>query len=348
MQIFVTEPRVALALACNADWQSMVLEGFSHDAVGCLVAGTNRVEGVVAKLGDRASIDAYFDLFSGRWIDVLIGKSTVQVFLSDDKAAKFFEKDRRIEALVAADVAMMVDHPTRVNTPINRLGLVMRARSYIRAADTAVPVGLRKGYTVSDVEVLDQHLPYAKYFEMTDVTLRHKRFDGANSAVMVRSVLRAADAVTVLPYDPVLDQVVLIEQFRPGAFVRGDPKPWVLEPVAGRCDGDESVEEVAEREMVEEAGLTLLALEFVGNYYPSPGCVSEYLYNFVGLVDLSSAQIGMHGLETENEDIRTHFVSFVDAVGLLNSGEADNGPLIVSLYWLMANRTRLRSASSIA
>ena len=48
MQIFVTEPRVALALACNADWQSMVLERFSHDAVGCLVAGTNRVEGVVA------------------------------------------------------------------------------------------------------------------------------------------------------------------------------------------------------------------------------------------------------------------------------------------------------------
>ena len=58
--------------------------------------------------------------------------------------------------------------------------------------------------------MLDQHLPYAKYFDMTDVTLRHKRFDGANSAVMLRSVLRAADAVTVLPYDPVLDQVVLI------------------------------------------------------------------------------------------------------------------------------------------
>ena len=181
---------------------------------------------------------------------------------------------------------------------------------------------------------------------MADVTLRHKRFDGGTSDTMVRSVLRSADAVTVLPYDPVLDQVVLVEQFRPGAFVRGDTHPWVLEPVAGRCDGDEPVEVVAEREMVEEAGLTLLSLEVVGSYYPSPGCLSEYLHSFVGLVDVSSAQTGVFGLKTENEDIRTHFVPFKEAMGLIESGEADNGPLLLSLYWLAANRTRLRERAS--
>lgn len=165
---------------------------------------------------------------------------------------------------------------------------------------------------------------------------------------MVRSVLRSADAVTVLPYHPVLDQVVLVEQFRPGAFVRGDSHPWVLETVAGRCDGDEPVEAVAEREMVEEAGLELLSLERVGNYYPSPCCMSEYLYTFVCLAYLSSAQTGVHGLETENDDIRTHFLSFADAMGLIHSGEADNGPLILSLYWLAANRARLRELASCA
>ncbi|MEJ6707223.1 MAG: tellurium resistance protein, partial [Amylibacter sp.] len=99
---------------------------------------------------------------------------------------------------------------------------------------------------------------------------------------------------------------------------------------------------------VEEAGLTLLSLESIGNYYPSPGCLSEYLYSFVGLVDLSNAQTGVHGLDTENEDIRTHFLTFDAAMALVQSGEADNGPLLLSLYWLAANRARLRGEISAA
>ena len=348
MHIFVTEPRVALALAGTADWKPAVLEGYSHDASGCLVVGLNYVKGVMAKCDNRSCIDAYFGLFSGCWVDVLIKNTPVQVFFSNNNAADFFEHERRVEVLVAADVAKILAYPTETNMLINRECLLMRARSHIRAIDTAVPVGMRKGYSASDVEVLEQHLPYAKYFDMVDVTLRYKRFDGSMSAKVLRSVLRSADAVTVLPYDPALDLVVLVEQFRPGAFVRGDSHPWVLEPVAGRCDGDEPVEAVAEREMVEEAGLKLLSLERVGNYYPSPGCMSEYLYTFVGLVDLSSAQTGVYGLETENEDIRTHFLSFENAIGLIQSGEADNGPLIMSLYWLMAHRERLRKMAGCA
>ncbi len=216
------------------------------------------------------------------------------------------------------------------------------------ARQDAVPVDLRAVFNAFDVEVQRRELPYSKYFDAEDIALRHKRFDGSMSDPMLRSVFRSADAVTVLPYDPVLDTVVLVEQFRPGAFVRGDAHPWVLEPVAGRCDGDEPVEAVAEREMVEEAGLTLLSLESIGNYYPSPGCLSEYLYSFVGLVDLSNAQTGVHGLDTENEDIRTHFLTFDAAMALVQSGEADNGPLLLSLYWLAANRARLRGEISAA
>ncbi len=48
--------------------------------------------------------------------------------------------------------------------------------------------------------------------------------------------IASADAVTVLPYDPVRDRVLLIEQYRFGVHMRGDPRPWVLEPVAGRID----------------------------------------------------------------------------------------------------------------
>lgn len=348
MQIFVTEPRVARALACDVAWQAARLDGFSTDAAGCVVAGGDGIDGVVATCADRAGLDAYFGLFSGNWARVSVGVSEAEVYQTDGPSAAFSERARRVEALVAQDVMRLLAHPTDVNTPINRTGLVMRARSHLQAVDTAAPVGLRKGFSIEDVEVVDYQLPYSKYFDVADIELRHTQFDGGQTSTMSRAVLRSADAVTVLPYDPVLDQVVLVEQFRPAAFVRGDTHPWVLEPVAGRCDGDEPVERVAEREVMEEAGLTLLSLESVGSYYPSPGCLSEYLYTFVGLVDLSAAQAGVHGLETEHEDIRTHFLSFDAAMGLIDSGEADNGPLLLSLYWLAANRTRLREAASRA
>lgn len=348
LKIFVTEPRVARALACDADWQAARLADHGHDGFGCVVLNGAGVDGVVADVSDDAALRAYFGLFAGAWAEALNDGPPVRVYASDNDPAPFFERDRRIEALVAQDVARVIAAPTAANTPINRAGLVMRARSFVRATDGSAPVDLRAGFGASDVDVIEHALPYARYFDVSDVTLRHRRFDGGTSDKMVRSVMRAADAVTVLPYDPVSDQVVLVEQFRPGAFVRGDANPWVLEPVAGRCDGDEPVEVVAEREMEEEAGLTLLSLHSIGNYYPSPGCLSEYLYSFVGVVDLSEASTGVHGLSTENEDIRTHFLSFDGAMALIDSGEADNGPLLLSLYWLAANRARLREAASAA
>lgn len=344
MNFFVTSAEVANALVCDARWKPLVLSAFGSDGFGCLTETGDGVSGVYAHVPDPVALHAYFGGFEGHWREIKTDRGLVNAFVGAGHSTEFSNVARRVEELVAKDVAQIVAVQTSLNEPINRAGLVMRARSMVRAQAQAVPNTVRAGFARSDVKVVERTLPYAKYFDVEDVTVRHKKFDGSVSEPVTRSVLRAADAVTVLPYDPVLDQVVLVEQFRPGAFVRGDRHPWVLEPVAGRCDGDEPVEVVAEREMVEEAELTLLSLEPIGSYYPSPGCLSEYLYSFVGIVDLSDRKAGVHGLETENEDIRTHFLSFDAAMSLIETGEADNGPLLLSLYWLAANRKRLRGA----
>ena len=82
------------------------------------------------------------------------------------------------------------------------------------------------------------------------------------------------DAVCVLPYDPQRDRVVLIEQFRVGALGKVD-NPWLIELVAGLIDKDESPDEVARREAVEEAGLELADLWPVTRYFPSPGAATS-------------------------------------------------------------------------
>ncbi|MEM7438366.1 MAG: NUDIX domain-containing protein [Pseudomonadota bacterium] len=246
--------------------------------------------------------------------------------------------------LMAADVAQMAAHPTDYNDEAFWPGLRMRAQSALAARRQVPPVIHRKGFRRDDIEVVHRSLPYARYFDLEDVRLRHPTFSGGMSDTILRSCLRAADAVTVLPYDPATDQVLLVEQFRPGAFSRGDPNPWVLEPVAGRVDRIEAPEEVAHREAKEEAGLDLYQLEKIAGYYPSPGAMTEYLTSFLGLCHLADHDEGVHGLETEAEDICTHILSFAAAMDLLSTGEADNGPLLLSLYYLQANRARLRGA----
>jgi len=163
------------------------------------------------------------------------------------------------------------------------------------------------------------------------------------SAPVRRAGFIGGDAATVLPYDPQTDTVLLVEQFRVGPLMRGDPRPWSLEPIAGRIDPGESAEACARREALEEAGLGLGRLHRVADYYPTPGAVSEFLFSFVAEADLDGQGGVLGGEPGEEEDIRTHVVPFEALMRLIDSGEAGTGPLILSAYWLAMHRDRLRT-----
>ena len=96
-----------------------------------------------------------------------------------------------------------------------------------------------------EIVTIAQKTSHAGFFLLKTMQLRHQRFDGAMSAELEREVFVAGDATTVLPYDPVRDCVLLIEQFRMGPYGRGDKHPWMLEPIAGRIDGGEGAEAVS-------------------------------------------------------------------------------------------------------
>ncbi|WP_372758224.1 NUDIX domain-containing protein [Litorivivens sp.] len=193
----------------------------------------------------------------------------------------------------------------------------------------------RDDFTVSSEQTL-----WKGFFEVVDVSLRHRLFDGGWSGDIRRVVARRRQAVGVLIYDPALDALAVAEQFRVGALAR-NPSPWLMELIAGLMEAGESPEDVAHRESQEEAGVTLRALEKVASYYSSPGGSDEYFHLYCGCADLSAAA-GVHGLAEENEDIRLHVLPVNEVLAMMDDGRIDNAHSLVALNWFARHHNRLR------
>ena len=154
-----------------------------------------------------------------------------------------------------------------------------------------------------------------------------------------REIFERGSVVALLPYDPKLRKVVLIEQFRAGA-IHDEKSPWLIECVAGVIDEGETVEEVAIRESKEEANCEIIHLEKICRYYVSPGGTTEECTLFCGIVD-SNGIGGIHGLAEENEDIRVEVVDTEIAYQWLAEGIIKSSATIIALQWLQLNESRL-------
>lgn len=193
------------------------------------------------------------------------------------------------------------------------------------------------------VDVLSRTRTYSKFFALDDVVFRHETFAGGMTEPLQRAVFVSSDAAIVLPYDPVRDRIMLVEQVRLGPLGRHDPTLWQFEPIAGLIDPGETPTQTAHREAWEEAGLRFDALEPAGECYASPGAVTDFFYLSVGLCDLPDGIAGVGGEASEGENIRSHVMPFDQLMAMAEARETANAPLTLLTYWLAHHRTRLRA-----
>lgn len=192
-----------------------------------------------------------------------------------------------------------------------------------------------------DIEIIENKPVHQGYFRVDRYSLKHKLFDGNTSALLRREVMERGHAAAVLPYDPDRERVVLIEQFRIGAMT-ADYAPWQLECIAGIIEPDELIEDVIQREAMEEAGCTIEEIEPIAHYLSSPGATSETVALFCGRTDSKNLG-GIHGLAEEGEDIRVHTFPFPRIVEMVSSGQITNGMTLIALQWLLLHHDKVAS-----
>ncbi len=317
----------------------------SEDAqLACLVAE-------VSSVGEQV-FHKFADALGGKVVVTTSPAQTVVHLISGVAAALPWDEQawaaRFLDIAVDA-AAEFVDHINGPpngppNGPLALQWTMMLVRATGRhAAQNAPSPPSVSGLTRDAVQQHDLRPVYTNFFAMKEMDITVPNFSGGTSGPMVRAGFEGTDAAIVLPYDPVTDRVLLVEQFRMGPYLRHDPNPWLMEPVAGRIDAGDTAVETARREAWEEARLDLAALHLVHAGYASPGCSTEYFNVFVGEASILENAGVLAGLEDEHEDIKGHVLDWDTFYSNLQAGHYPVTPLALAGYWLAANRPSLRA-----
>jgi len=200
-------------------------------------------------------------------------------------------------------------------------------------------------FSRKDLTIVKKEVIWQGYFRMIKYYFTHALFSGGTSEVIERELFERDTAVAVIPYDPVTDEIVLVEQIRVGTFGH-DVNPWMIELVAGMIEEGELADDVAVRELTEETGLSCQRLEKVMSYLVSPGGTSEKIDLYIAQVDAASAS-KIAGLEEEGEDIRTLRLSVSEVIEQLHQTSFQNGVTLVGLQWLALNHQRIKKEWSL-
>jgi ADP-ribose pyrophosphatase len=193
----------------------------------------------------------------------------------------------------------------------------------------------------SKTKIISRKVEFAGWHKLETVVMQHASLqDAAPVGPITREVMYCGTAVITLLYQPETDEILFNEQFRIGAFLAGDPNPWLYECCAGMIDANEAPEDAVRREAIEETGCEIHDIEFIGKAYSSPGGTDEVFMMYCGRI--SNAQTGHFGVAEEGEEIKTHLIPATEAIRLLDAGKITNGGTIMCLQWFARNHDRLR------
>jgi GDP-mannose pyrophosphatase NudK len=170
-------------------------------------------------------------------------------------------------------------------------------------------------------------------FDLTRTEIEVHEDDGS-TRTLNHDVYRHGKAAAVLLYDAKRQVVVLVKQFRAGAYL-SDGALATIEVCAGMLDGDPP-DVCATREALEETGVVIRDPVHAFDAYMSPGGMTEKIACFV--VPYGEAdRTGKGGGVDEDEHIEVLEIPFAEALAMIGSGAIADAKTIALLYYAKAN-----------
>jgi GDP-mannose pyrophosphatase NudK len=169
-------------------------------------------------------------------------------------------------------------------------------------------------------------------FDLTRTEIEVNEDDGS-ARTLKHDVYRHGKAAAVLLYDAKRQVVVLVKQFRAGAYL-SDGALATIEACAGMLDGDEPAV-CAVREALEETGVVIRNPVHAFDAYMSPGGMTEKIACFVAPYG-EGDRTGKGGGVDEDEHIEVLEIPFAEALTMIESGAISDAKTIALLYYAKA------------
>tara|TARA_B100000579_G_scaffold56730_1_gene40436 strand:- start:208 stop:789 length:582 start_codon:yes stop_codon:yes gene_type:complete len=180
-------------------------------------------------------------------------------------------------------------------------------------------------------KIINKKNLYTGFFNLNKYQFIHQKHDGNWTNEVEREIFSGAHVSTLLPYDPIKKEIILIKQFRAGVISRYDDD-YLYEIVAGIIDNNEKPEETAKRECLEETGCEVNKIKTIQSYFPAPGSSESYYHLFLGEVNSFKGKRIM-GLKSENEDILVKAFKVDHVRKMLKNKQIINGLTLIALQW---------------
>jgi len=180
-------------------------------------------------------------------------------------------------------------------------------------------------------KIINKKNLYSGFFSLNKYEFIHEKHNGEWTSAVEREIFSGAHVSTLLPYDPIKKEIILIQQFRAGALSRYDEN-YLLEIVAGIVDEGENPEQTAIRECFEETGCEVKQIHPVQSYFPAPGSSESYYHLYLGEIQAFDGE-RIKGLEKENEDILVKSFKIEEVKQMLKEKKIMNGLTLVALQW---------------
>ncbi|OJF98712.1 NUDIX domain-containing protein [Pararhizobium antarcticum] len=144
---------------------------------------------------------------------------------------------------------------------------------------------------------------------------------------------------SVLPYDPERKVAILVYQVRPPLIFAGETER-LYEAPAGVIE-TEGAEECARREALEEAGVAVTTLEYLGSFWAAPGISTERSSIYLAPYSIADRVTEGGGLAAEHEDIEVHELPLSQLAEMADSFQISCMKTFVAIQALRQRRPEL-------